>query len=336
MRTFLLITTNRSDRAQIRAIRDALEDRRAERVSFLNVSSDSDVISFFDVPCIVNDELQDNWSSGAPDCAVILGDRHEALSSALTLTWWGIPIAHIHGGEATFGAMDNQIRDALTKLSHIHFVANETYGNRIINSLGEESSRVIVSGSPGVDIVSKFADAPRGPHRIILVSWNPVSIGKDDSGILLSALSHPDLSTFKKIFTVSRGDPGDWSIRSDIEDFCVKREDSSIVEFEEGGYLRTMRQSVVVIGNSSSGIIEAPILECPSVDIGSRQEGRLRGASVFHANNTRQSILQAIRDAMAYQGPFDSPYGAPGASKIIADALLSSDPPSLVKRFTYA
>lgn len=336
MRTFLLITTNRSDRAQIHAIKDALEDGKAERVSVLNVSSDSDVISFFDVPCVVNDELQNNWSYGSPDCAVILGDRHEALSSAVTLTWWRIPIAHIHGGEATFGAMDNQIRDALTKLSHIHFVANETYGGRIINSLGEEISRVIVSGSPGIDIVSKFTDVPRGPHRIILISWNPVSIGRENTSLLLDALSHTDLSTFKKIFTVSRGDPGDWSIRSDIEEFCTEREDASIVEFADGGYLRTMRQSVIVIGNSSSGIIEAPILECPSVDIGSRQDGRLRGPSVFHANNTRQSILAAIRDAMAYQGPFDSPYGAPGASKIIADALLSSDPPSLVKRFTYA
>jgi UDP-hydrolysing UDP-N-acetyl-D-glucosamine 2-epimerase len=276
-----------------------------------------------------------------PDILVVLGDRYEALAAAEAAMLLRIPIAHIHGGEATEGAFDDGIRHAITKLSHLHFTAAEPYRERIIQ-MGEAPARVYNVGAPGLDYISRTKLATRskfesetgftfGP-RNLLVTYHPTTLDMtpQDQGIgaLLSALDR--VSEAHVIFTKANADPGGrlinslieaWSSRNAVRALCVPSLGQRL-------YLSAISLCDAVIGNSSSGIIEAPALGRPTVNIGRRQDGRLRTPSIIdcpeNVDAIEGAIWRALSPAMkdvAARG--DSPYGTAGASARIKDVLAT-------------
>lgn len=324
MRRFGLISTGRSDAGQISRIRRELIAAGALVAQVLDL--DSSTRPYHDIPARCERWLDANWKN-SPDAIVILGDRIEALAAAFVATWRRVPLVHIHGGEATFGAFDNQIRDALTKLSHLHFVAAPAFRDRLIQ-MGEDPSTVYVVGAPGLDIVAEFGSQPRVVLQRFMVTYHPVTLGRSNVRALLNALDRPAFRAYTQVWTGVNADPGRGTVLRETEG-------RPYVELRDGQYVQMCRHSALVIGNSSSGVIEAPTLEVPSVDIGVRQEGRLRGPSVFHANETVDEIVAAMQAALAYTGPFTNPYGTPGASAAIASVLVGLPAIGLVKRFSY-
>lgn len=249
-----------------------------------------------------------------PQLLLLLGDRYETLAAALLATTLKMPIAHIHGGEASFGSFDNQIRDAITKLAHVHFVAAPEFKDRLVNGLGEHPDRVHVVGAPGLD---NLTDLPsRTKKKRFVCTYHPATLGDDDLPALLEALDRfPD---YEQIWTGVNNDPGSDRIRDALSDRDVRH-------FSPRDYIALCRSAAAVVGNSSSGIIEAPFLGVPTVNVGSRQAGRLRGPSIFDCVGQVASIAAGLRDAICYSGPFESRYGQPGASKKIADILATAE-----------
>lgn len=253
--------------------------------------------------------VYDNWPD-KPDLLMILGDRYESLGMAWSATYHRIPIAHIHGGEASFGSFDNQIRDAISKLSHIHFVAAEPFKQRLMD-IGEDEDRIHVVGAPGLD---NLVDLPeRKPGKYFVATYHPATI---DGGDVMPLLEATEIFADYDVFwTDVNNDPGSMEIRERIEQTC------EIWSGSPEEYIRLCRQAAAVIGNSSSGLIEAPTLEVPTVNVGSRQDGRLKGPSVFDCKEDIEDIVRAMNEALDYTGPYTNPYGEPGASKKIADIL---------------
>jgi UDP-N-acetylglucosamine 2-epimerase (non-hydrolysing) len=246
-----------------------------------------------------------------PDLLLVLGDRFETLGACYAATYAKVPIAHIHGGEATYGAFDDAIRHAITKLSHLHFAAAEPYAERL-RRMGEK--RVWTVGAPGLDNLTDLP--PRNPTKTFVVTYHPETLGASGAWQLREALlKFPE---YEVIWTGVNNDPGATEVWGALHGFGERK-------LTPREYLLACRQAAVVIGNSSSGIIEAPALGVPSVDIGRRQEGRARGPSVFRCPQYMEAIVSAICNSLEYEGPFTNPYGGPGASKKIADILSETD-----------
>lgn len=262
------------------------------------------------------------WLSDGHDLLLVLGDRYETLAAALAATVAKVPIAHIHGGEASFGSFDNQIRDAITKLAHIHFVAAPEFKARLVEGLGEHPDRVHIVGAPGLDNLTDLP--PRKPGKYFVVTYHPATLEKE-SGIhaLVKALDRfPD---YEAIWTGVNNDPGSDHIRDALSGHDVR-------DRSPRDYIVLCRNAAAVVGNSSSGIIEAPTLEVPTVNVGTRQDGRLKGPSVFDCGGDSGEIEAALRRALEYEGPYDNPYGGPGASAKIADILATAEI-DMVKRW---
>ena len=289
----------------------------------------------------------------SPDIVVILGDRYEALSAATAAFLLKIPVAHVHGGEVTSGALDDGIRHAITKLSHLHFASAAPYGRRIVQ-MGEQPSRVHVVGAMGVDnalnlpLVSR-ADLERdlgvtlGP-RSAIVTFHPATLDEADPAHqvseLLSALDAVEGLT--AAFTLPNADPGNVAVRELIVAWASERP-ATAAAFTSLGHLRylsAVKAAGCVVGNSSSGIIEAPALGIPTVNIGMRQDGRVRAESVIDCAPRAHDIEAAInrvldpafRNAAASQ---ENPYGDGHAAERIHATLKTVDlsPQSLRKGF---
>lgn len=247
------------------------------------------------------------------DIVLLLGDRWESLAVATVAVVANVPIAHIHGGEATFGSHDNQIRDAISKLASIHFVANDAFKCRLVLGLGEDGWRVHVTGAPGLDNLTNLP--PRSPEAYFVCTYHPATLQENsDLPALLSALDRfPD---YQQIWTGVNDDPGSKEIAA-----LLAGRDVRLLSDRE--YHLLCRHAAAVVGNSSSGIIEAPTLGVPTVNVGTRQEGRLQGPSVFDCD--AKSIHYALVRAIKYGGPYENPYGEPGASAKIARVLSTID-----------
>lgn len=251
----------------------------------------------------------DYLASERPDVLLVVGDRFEMFAIAAATVPFNIPIAHIHGGELSFGAIDDVFRHAITKMSHLHFAATRDYRARIIR-MGEEPWRVTVSGAPALDNV-RLADLPdratleqrfgipleRAP---ILVTFHPVTrrLGEAEREVLalLEALRRFDTPI---VFTAPNADAGGAFIRVRIEEFCQERSNSFLVEsFGALNYLAMLREASALVGNSSSGLIEAPSFMLPTVNIGDRQQGRTRASNVIDVDTTVDEILRGIRTAL--------------------------------------
>jgi GDP/UDP-N,N'-diacetylbacillosamine 2-epimerase (hydrolysing) len=273
-----------------------------------------------------------------PDVMVLLGDRYEALAAAEAAMLARIPIAHIHGGEASEGQIDEAIRHALTKMAHYHFVAADPYRARVIQ-MGEQPDRVFNVGAPGLDGIintqgMSFAEAmasvgfhPKQP--LFLVTYHPVTLQEraaDDARELLEALDgFPDASV---VFTGTNADTDGDEIAHLIDAYVERHSDRcmQISSFGHARYVSVLRGADVVIGNSSSGIIEAPAVGTPTVNIGVRQQGRLRAPSVIDCGVGSTSIAAAIDKALSAEFQqlsegCETPYGKGGASSTIARHL---------------
>lgn len=277
-----------------------------------------------------------------PDIVLLLGDRYEMLAVASAATIMGIPIAHIAGGEITLGAIDDNIRHALTKLSSLHFTATEAYRQRVIQ-MGEHPSRVWNTGALGVynlaneQLLSRQeleASIGIGLNRqTLLVTFHPATRDShpvsERCGALLDALDRfPDS---KIIFTYPNNDADGKVIIDMIRQYASSQPERCVVIPSLGRirYLSTLRHIGAVVGNSSSGLVEVPSAGIPTVDIGIRQQGRLAPASVIHCDDDTESIAAAISFALSREGQsmaaeVQNPYYSPDTPDIIVRALTET------------
>jgi UDP-hydrolysing UDP-N-acetyl-D-glucosamine 2-epimerase len=245
-----------------------------------------------------------------PDLLVLLGDRFDMYSAALAALPFRIPVAHIHGGELTAGAIDDALRHSLTKLSHLHFVATKEYARRV-RQLGEAEWRIEVCGAPGLDNVLAVPPEPEASIAArfgirlspapLLVTFHPVTLEADQNTRyveeLLAALDEVGLPI---VFTMPNADTGRHLIEAAIRGFVEGRANRWAVEnLDTGAYFGLMARAVAMVGNSSSGLIEAPSFGLPVVNIGTRQAGRIRAANVIDTGYSRGEIAAAIRAAAA-------------------------------------
>ncbi len=250
----------------------------------------------------------DAYAELNPDLIVVLGDRFEILSAASAALIAQIPIAHLHGGESTEGAFDDSIRHSITKMSHLHFTSTEEYKRRVIQ-LGEEPSRVFNVGAIGLDNIRKLRllskrelEAQIGicfDRHNILVTFHPVTLddntSRDQFSELLSALD--ELNETLIIFTKANSDTFGRIINKMIDGYVEKNKQKavSLVSLGQLRYLSTMQYVDAIVGNSSSGIIEAPSFKVGTINIGDRQKGRIRAESVIDCKAEKIDILKAFK-----------------------------------------
>ncbi len=285
-----------------------------------------------------------------PDALVVLGDRFEALAIVQAAMIMRIPVLHLHGGEITEGAYDDAIRHAITKMASLHFTAAEPYRQRVIQ-MGEAPERVFNVGAVGLDHL--FRSPPMGLDALaaslgfplrepyFLVTYHPVTLADEDPetsfGALLDALdAFPD---HQVILTYPNADNGGRAIIPLLE-ACARRQPGRVLAIPSLGFRRyqgALQKAAAVIGNSSSGIIEAPAFHIPTVNIGARQAGRLAAASVLHCSADREAIRQTIQTALspdfaAVCRQAVNPYGQGNASPRIMQ-ILENLPDTLTKHF---
>lgn len=245
-----------------------------------------------------------------PDVLVVLGDRFEMLAAAVAALPFTIPVAHIHGGEVSEGAMDNQIRHAITKLSHIHF-ASAPGPARQIARLGEEPWRIHTVGAPGLDRLRAVKRLSREevaeqlglsrPRPWLLVTFHPVTLeyGETEAHVdeLLAALDKVD---GVMVITYPNADTAGRTVIRRVEEFAARSARVRLVpNLGDRVYLSLLEHADVMVGNSSSGLIEAPSFGLPVVNIGDRQRGRLRGPNVIDVAADREAIVRAVEAALA-------------------------------------
>jgi UDP-hydrolysing UDP-N-acetyl-D-glucosamine 2-epimerase len=274
-----------------------------------------------------------------PDVLLVLGDRFEMHSAVVAALPLKIPVAHIHGGELSEGAIDDALRHSITKMSHLHFVATETYGNRVIQ-MGEEPWRVVISGAPALDNL-KTIELPtraqlakdydlREEESFLLVTYHPVTLEHEQTEeqitALLEALGESDMAV---VFTYPNADTGNRAIIQLMGEYVASNSRArTFVNLGTQGYFSMMKHAAAMVGNSSSGIIEAASFRLPVVNIGNRQRGRLRAANVIDVGYSRSEIVAGIRQALApdFRTRLDdlvNPYGDGRAAERIVETLRS-------------
>ena len=286
-----------------------------------------------------------------PDILLVLGDRFEMLSAVVAALPFKIPVAHIHGGESTEGAIDESIRHSITKMSHLHFVSTEFYARRLIQ-MGEEPWRVVVSGAPSLDNLREMRLLSRQELEeiyglnlvdpVLLVTYHPVTLEYEHTRMhmneLLAALEEVNCSV---VFTYPNADTQSRLIIDMIHDFTRRHENVQMaVSLGMEAYFSLMSCAAAMVGNSSSGIIEAASFELPVVNIGNRQRGRVRGKNVIDVGYSRNEIVSGIVKAIspdfrASLKNLINPYGDAHAAEKIVGVLkqVSLDEKLVLKRF---
>jgi UDP-hydrolysing UDP-N-acetyl-D-glucosamine 2-epimerase len=291
------------------------------------------------------------WARWRPDWLLLLGDRFEMYSAGLAALPFQIPIAHIHGGELTEGAIDDALRHSLSKLSHLHFVAHPVYARRLLQ-LGEEPWRVVVSGAPGLDQIRTTPALTRPqfqqqfgfalPEQFALVTFHPVTLEAEQVETqcreLLAAVEACGLAA---IFTLPNADTHHQQIERQLAAFVAHSPASRIARnLGSQGYFSLMQHAALMVGNSSSGLLEAPSFSLPVVNVGTRQDGRVRAPNIIDCSNGRDEILAAIRQALSpawrvQLRSLTSPFGDGHAAERIVAGLrnVALGPKLLRKRF---
>jgi GDP/UDP-N,N'-diacetylbacillosamine 2-epimerase (hydrolysing) len=284
-----------------------------------------------------------------PDLIVVLGDRFEVFSAVSAALVAKIPVAHIHGGEVTVGSYDDAFRHSITKMAHLHFVAAEPYRQRIIQ-LGEKPEHIFLVGGLGVDAIKRLQLLDKSNlerllgfkfnSKNLLITFHPATLDNIAPEIqmkeLLAAFS--ELKDTQLIFTLPNADTGSRSLIKMIKNFV--KENSNAYVFESLGqlnYLSLIAHVDAVVGNSSSGLIEAPSFSKGTINIGSRQRGRLQAKSVINCEPIRESILNAL--CKLYSSEFQknlknitNPYGEGGASEKVVKVLKESNLLDITKK----
>ena len=290
------------------------------------------------------------FSEIGPDIALMLGDRYEIFAAAGAAAIMNIPVAHMHGGEATTGAVDDALRNAITKISSLHFTAAEDYRRRVIQ-MGEAPDRVFSVGAPGIELLLKTKRAPVAElwskvgrtlkKPFVLVTYHPETAGAPnpgrDIGALLSALESSGAKGI--LFTGVNADARRDEVADAITAFVGARPDRAALVGNLGQrlYWTAMAQCAAVVGNSSSGIIEAPVLKIPTVNVGSRQDGRLRAPSIIDCGPGVKDISAALARAFGRDVPLagETPYGQGDTSTRIVDVLTRTDVRTLLPKPFY-
>ncbi len=289
----------------------------------------------------------------APDIIVVLGDRFEIYAATISALVCRIPVAHIHGGERTEGAIDEAMRHAITKMSHLHFTATEEYRQRVIQ-LGENPHRVFTVGALGLDSLSRIELLSRQEiekelgkqfkQRNLMVTFHPATLEDNTAGQqfrdLLKALD--SLKDTLLIFTRANADSGGRAI-NDLIDAYVQAHPDKAVAFASLGqkrYFSVLQYVDAVVGNSSSGIIEVPAFHIGTINIGDRQKGRIRSDSIIDCPADEKSIRNALEKlySAGFQeklGQVKNVYNCGAAAKKIAEVLKTYDTGSLLKKVFY-
>ena len=285
-----------------------------------------------------------------PELIILLGDRFEMLAASISALFNKIPIAHISGGESTVGAFDEAIRHSITKMSHLHFVSAKEYKKRVIQ-LGENPKNVYNVGGLGVDQIlstsllnkkqlQKEINYEFGENNI-LVTFHPVTLDNESSeqqfGNLLSVLS--EKNDLNIIFTKPNADTNGRVIIKMIDDFVSKHSNrsKSFISMGQKNYLSTLQFIDGVVGNSSSGIAEAPTFKIGTINIGDRQRGRIKAKSIIDCNYDKSSINKALIKLFSNKFKktlknITNPYGNGGASDKIFSIINNSDYSALIKK----
>ena len=288
-----------------------------------------------------------------PDILVLLGDRYEIFGVAGVASIMQIPIAHIHGGETTQGAFDEAFRHSITKMSHIHFAATNEYANRIIQ-LGEEPSRVFNVGGTSIENIKKLNLLSkeefeksidfRLAKKNILITFHPVTLenssAREQFNELLNALDELEETNF--IFTKANSDTDGDVINKMIDEY-VSENPQKAVAFASLGqlrYLSAIKFVDIVLGNSSSGLLEVPSFKKATINIGDRQKGRARASSVIDVRPVKEEILAAIK--RAYSKEFEqtlkdtiNPYDGGNPSKKMVKVLKEIKLDGILKKKFY-
>jgi GDP/UDP-N,N'-diacetylbacillosamine 2-epimerase (hydrolysing) len=320
-------------------IKEILKDnvRNTIQLPFLSASSDATSL----VSSVGNGLIQISqvFSLYKPDFLILLGDRYELLISAVGSLMYKVPILHLHGGERTEGVIDEQVRHAITKMAHIHMPSTEFYAENI-SKMGEEDWRIHIVGAPGLENIKKLelyskkkilnlsgidVDKPT-----TLCTYHPVTLEEEESATwqienLLKALSQFDLQI---VFTRPNAEVGSDKIVKMIKDFVSKSANTFF--FDSLGsrlYLSFLKYTKAIVGNSSSGIIEAPSFHIPTVNIGNRQKGRFKPESVIQTGYSVNEITKGLKKAL-YDKEFlekikyiKNPYGDGNTSKYVIEAM---------------
>ena len=322
-------------------------DRKVEML----VSSDSSngIVKSMGLGMIgITDALEDL----KPDLLLVLGDRYEIFSAVSASMVFRIPVAHLHGGEATEGLIDEPIRHSITKMSHLHFVANTEYRKRVIQ-LGEQPNHVFLVGGLGIDNIVKLnllgrkeleqALAFKLGSKNLMITFHPVTLEDSTSDEqmqeLLAALGK--LKDTHLIFTMPNADTDGRILFKLIEDFVEKHPHSkAFTSLGQLRYLSCIQHVDGVVGNSSSGLLEVPSYKIGTINIGDRQRGRIKANSVIDCRPTRKSIGDALKKL--YSTDFQrilktvvNPYGTGGASEAIVKKLEDISLSDILKKGFY-
>jgi UDP-hydrolysing UDP-N-acetyl-D-glucosamine 2-epimerase len=288
-----------------------------------------------------------------PDVMIMLGDRFESLAMAQAALMQRIPLAHIHGGELSAGSLDDATRHAITKMAHLHFVAADSYRNRVIQ-MGEHPDTVINAGAPALESISRMQLHPRNyfPDKMglplgaqnFLVTYHPASLALGETDFVLENLfaSFEQFPDAMIIFTKANADQAGRFINKKIDEYVAKNPDRSRVFVSMGNlnYLSLLQHVDVVIGNSSSGIIEVPYFKKPTVNIGHRQANRLRASTIIDCSGKGDTIVDAIHQALSpeFQEKLNKPflhYNRDDTASIIKNTVKQADLSKLIAKEFY-
>ncbi len=285
-----------------------------------------------------------------PDLILVLGDRYEIFACVTSALFLKIPVAHIHGGEVSQGAFDEAFRHSITKMSHLHFTSSMEHKKRV-EQLGEDPEKVFNVGAPGVEAIKKINLIAKEElenilnikfsNRTLLITLHPETLENDISpedqiDNLLNALKSIKDASF--IFTKANADPGGEIINKRIHNFVVENPEKSYLfpSLGQKKYLSLLNYSFAMIGNSSSGLIEAPSLNKPFLNIGNRQKGRMFGGNIINCQNSEELIKIGLEELFHKDfRTFTNPFDGGNTSKKILEVIRSADLSKLINKKFY-
>jgi len=280
----------------------------------------------------------DALDSLGPDLLVVLGDRFEILAAVAAALILKVPVAHLHGGETTEGAFDESIRHSITKMAHLHFVAAPEYARRVAQ-MGEDPGRIVVTGGLGIDGIRRLQLMSRDAlqadlgltfgARSLMVTFHPATLSPQGSADQMAALldALDSLQDTTLLFTMPNADTGGRALSGQVADFVRDRPHAAaFTSLGQLRYLSCLAHVDGVVGNSSSGLIEAPSFSIGTINVGDRQAGRLRAASVIDCEPDRASIQNALdhlfsAEFQATLADVRNPYGVGDASERVVRAI---------------
>ncbi|MCI0344170.1 MAG: UDP-N-acetylglucosamine 2-epimerase [Chloroflexi bacterium] len=253
------------------------------------------------------------FERSAPDALVLVGDRFETAAAAIAATVMRVPIVHLHGGEQTGGAFDDPLRHAITKLAHLHLVSNDEHARRVI-ALGEDPASVHVVGAPGSDAAFR-SDLPERDELeadlglgleppVVIVTVQPATLETDPAAVVEPIVAAMATLPASYVITLPNADPGSATVRAALAAAAAADPERRVAveALGERRYWGLMRIADAMLGNSSSALVEAPVVGLPAVDVGDRQLGRSRLANVSHAPADTAAIAAALREALSAAG----------------------------------